>query len=239
MIRVFVPAAEPPLATLTPDEAHHLTRVLRARAGDAVIAFDGRGREWDARVATVAKDTVTIALASPRTPVPEPTLRVVLGVALLKGDQMDDVVRDATMLGVAAIQPIVSARVVVPDRARSARSLERWARIAVASAKQCGRATVPEIRAIDRFDAVLHGTEYDAVLMCAEPARGARGTLTDLARAASVLVLIGPEGGWSPDERAAAEARGATIVTLGPRTLRAETAPVVALSALWTASGWQ
>jgi 16S rRNA (uracil1498-N3)-methyltransferase len=237
MTRVFVPSAAPPRVTLSPDEAHHLTRVLRARTGDAVVAFDGRGREWDARIEAIAADAVTLELLAARTPAAEPAVRLVLGVALLKGDQMDDVVRDATMMGVAAIVPVLSDHVAVPDQARRARSHERWNRVAVASAKQCGRATVPELMPMTAFDAALAGTGCDVTVMCVEPAAAVQASVLP-PRPASALVLVGPEGGWSAPEMARGGEQGACRLTLGPRTLRAEIAPVVAISALWTAWGW-
>jgi 16S rRNA (uracil1498-N3)-methyltransferase len=237
MTRVFVPSAAPPRATLSSDEAHHLTRVLRARAGDAVVAFDGRGREWDARIEAIAADAVTLELMAARTPAAEPAVRLVLGVALLKGDQMDDVVRDATMLGAAAIMPVLSDHVAVPDQARRTRSHERWMRVAIASTKQCGRATVPELMPMTAFDAAVTSAGCDAIVMCVEPAAAA-GVRVMPTRPASALVLTGPEGGWSPREMARANEHGAHVLTLGPRTLRAEIAPVVAISALWTAWGW-
>jgi len=237
MTRVFVPSAAPPRVTLSSDEAHHLTRVLRARAGDAVVVFDGRGREWDARIEAIAADAVTLELLAARTPPAEPAVRLVLGVALLKGDQMDDVVRDATMLGVAAIVPVLSDHVAVPDQARRTRSHERWTRVAVASAKQCGRATVPGLMPMTAFDAVLTGTDCQAIVMCVEPAAAGAARFMPR-RPASALVLVGPEGGWSAREVARAGERGAHLLTLGPRTLRAEIAPVVAVSALWTAWDW-
>jgi 16S rRNA (uracil1498-N3)-methyltransferase len=237
MTRVFVPSAAPPRVTLSPDEAHHLTRVLRARAGDAVVAFDGRGREWDARIEAISSDVVTVQLLAVRTPAAEPAVRLVLGVALLKGDQMDDVVRDATMMGAAAIVPVLSDHVAVPDQARRSRSHERWTRVAVASAKQCGRATVPDLMAMTAFGAALAATDCHAVVMCVEPAAAGEERVMPR-RPASALVLVGPEGGWSAREVAQAQERGAHLLTLGPRTLRAEIAPVVAISALWTAWDW-
>ena len=154
---------------------------------------------------------------------------------------MDAVVRDATMLGVARIVPVVSSHVVVPARAwRGDVALARWHRVAVSSAKQCGRAVVPQLTAASRFDELIGAAREESRLICVEPSHGgaAMSLLGADPRPSAALALVGPEGGWSAAELAAADARGFRRLHLGPRTLRAETAPTVLLSALWTAWGW-
>jgi 16S rRNA (uracil1498-N3)-methyltransferase len=240
--RFYVPDAGNAGATvrLSADEAHHLTRVLRFGVGDVVSVFDGGGREWSARVASTTRGATIVELGAQTTPAAEPPVRVTLAIGLLKGDQMDTVVRDATMLGAAAIVPMTSAHVVVHGRARqSAAAIERWQRVAVASAKQCGRAVVPAISPVAAFDDLLGQRKTDVVLMCVEPARAA-GAATAVAGSppTDALALIGPEGGWADREIGEAVYAGARLMHLGPRTLRAETAPTVALSALWSAWGW-
>jgi 16S rRNA (uracil1498-N3)-methyltransferase len=181
-----------------------------------------------------------VELGLPISPTPEPPVRVSLAVALLKGDQMDTVVREATMLGVYEIVPVASTHVAVPAAARRApAALERWHRVAVASAKQCGRAVVPAIAPVTPFDRVIGPKDGRPVLMCVEPARAA-GPPAAVSGAAPVdaVVLVGPEGGWTDDEIAQAVYCGVKFMHLGPRTLRAETAPTVALTALWSAWGW-
>jgi len=236
--RVFAPAAAPPSVVLTREESHHLARVLRASVGDAVIVFNGKGREWGGRIATASASATVVDLVGTREPLREPGVRVVLGVALLKGDQMDAVVRDATALGVSAIQPLTTAHVALPDEARRARSIERWERVAIAAAKQCGRAVVPAIHPMAPIAAAMSASACEATVMCVEPSTGGEGSVAAVPRVGSALVLVGPEGGWSSDEVAHATAAGARMIALGPRTLRAELAPAVALSALWTVWGW-
>ena len=235
MHRVYASGATSPSVTLTPSEAHHVTRVLRLRTGDAVLVFDGRGGEWLGKIAPASHDVV-VDLVEPRTALPEPAVTVTLAMGLLKGDQMDDVMRDATMLGVAAIQPVHSAHVSLPKGARETRSLERWERVAVASAKQCGRAVVPAILPIAPFADVAQPRANEALVICVEPRR--EMTTGSVPRPARATVLVGPEGGWSSEELELAIAAGASPLVLGPRTLRAESAPTVALSALWTTWGW-
>lgn len=220
---------------MLPDaEAHHVRRVLRLSDGDALRVFDGRGREWQARLRFIGRHDVEVDLLDAVTPVPEPAVAVTLAVGLLKGDQMSSVVRDATALGVARIVPVASAHVVVPAAARQAGFIDRLTRIASSSAAQCGRAVVPQITGVTAFDDLFHDAVTPAPrFMCVEPglakdeARTRPSELVDRA-----TVIVGPEGGWSEEELARARAAGASMLSLGPRTLRAELAPTVALSVL-------
>lgn len=240
--RFYAPAADRPgsLVNLPEDEAGHLTRVLRLKAGATVRVFNGRGSEFDALVETVAKGGVRVRVGAARPAQREPRVAVTLAQALLKGDKMDEVVRDAVMMGVAAIQPIVTARSEVSlVRIERGRRHLRWERIAISAAKQCGRANVPPILEPRTFaDAVAalgHLTLPGPGLMFVEPAaaNGAQ-TLGELAGAPprETTVVIGPEGGWEAEEldRAAAVCR---LVTLGGRTLRADAMAIVALAALY------
>jgi 16S rRNA (uracil1498-N3)-methyltransferase len=240
--RFYAPGARGdgrPIA-LSSDEAHHLTHVLRLAPGADVTVFDGAGGEWRGRVASTGRRGVTIDLGDPVTPVAEPPVRVTLGMALIKGDHMDTIARDATALGVSAIVPLISAHVTVPKRAwKGEAARDRWQRVAVAAAKQSRRAVVPAIAPVTPFEEVVRYAGDAAMFICVEPARAPR-TLgeTGWRPPASALVLVGPEGGWSDAELSMAAARGARPLVLGPRTIRAELAPVVAISALWTRWGW-
>ena len=181
---------------LTGDEAHHLRHVLRLGVGAAVRVFDGRGGEWAGRVAALARDRVTVRLEHAVTPVAEPKVSVTLAMGLLSGDQMDTVVRDATMLGVARVIPVSTAQVVVPKGARGAAAVDRWRRVAIASAKQCRRAIVPEIAPVTPLSDVFAGRTAP-VVMCVEPTfAGAKDVAAVGARTPSVTLVIGPEGGW-------------------------------------------
>lgn len=243
LMRVYVPDAAPGEQSLPPTEAHHLVHVLRAPVGVAVRVFDGAGHEWDATIAAISRRAVTLSIGAEVMPVAEPRIRVTLAAALLKGDQMDAIVRDATMLGVTAIAPMTSMHVTVPDRRwQSGAALERWQRVAIASARQCGRAIVPEIRAVQPWADVLRRTAGEAVLMCVEPSTAAKGATSGAVPPAGptsvATLVVGPEGGWSASELRDAERAGVSMIALGPRTLRAESVPAIALSALWTSWGW-
>ncbi|HYN06035.1 MAG TPA: 16S rRNA (uracil(1498)-N(3))-methyltransferase [Vicinamibacterales bacterium] len=238
--RVYAPAARAyqPLVELSAEEAHHLKHVLRLRAGDEVAVFDGAGHEWAARLSTTGR-SMGAELGRPLTPVPEPPVRVILAIGLLKGDQMDAVVRDATMLGVAEIVPMSTAHVAVAGRAREGdKARLRWGRVAVASAKQCGRAVVPVVTSIASFQTVVGEVARDWTVIATEPVAETPALPAVQTRPKTALVLVGPEGGWSRAEVDLAVQHGARRMQLGPRTLRAESAPIVLLSALWAEWGW-
>lgn len=211
---------------LSETESHHITRVMRVKSGDAIIIFDGRGRSWDAEIVDAGKRATAKITAARPAPEQLPA-RVSLAIGLLKGDAMDDVVRDATALGVSEIIPMVTSHVVVPKRARNGEAIGRWQRVAVASAKQCGQVMLPLISDVSAFDDVLR-RDISTKLMCIEPALG--GSDVSAIVSDSILIVIGPEGGWSVDEIAAARAAGCHAITLGPLTLRAELAPIVAIT---------
>jgi 16S rRNA (uracil1498-N3)-methyltransferase len=227
---------------LPPDEAAHLVRVLRLGVGAPIHVFDGRGHAFDAAVEAIARGRVHVRLGGPCAAAPEPRVRVTLAQAVLKGDKMDDVVRDAVMMGAAAIQPVVTARTEFAlTSLHRGRRRERWERIAVASVKQCGRATVPPILEPLAFTGITAAlaalTLPGPGLMFVEPsAADAALTPNDLGGPPprDATVLIGPEGGWTTQEveEAAAACR---LLTLGGRTLRADAMALVALASLFTA----
>ncbi len=236
--RFYAPSLDPAAleVTLPPDEAAHLTRVLRLGAGAAVAVFDGRGVEFRAQVARVERGAVTLALGDRVTPAAEPSVRLALVQAVLKADAMDEVVRDATMMGVSRIDPVITRHVAVKESViASPRAIERWHRIAVASAKQCRRATVPVVSAPRAFDQWLIGADDEWTLMLVEPSalQGGEADMRALAsrpRPSSAALLVGPEGGWSADERSRAAAAGCVPVSLGSLTLRADAVPIAAIA---------
>jgi 16S rRNA (uracil1498-N3)-methyltransferase len=225
---------------LPEDEAEHLVRVLRLGVGDDVDVFDGRGKIWRAEIVQIGKKSATVRLLEPGIPAPELGLRLSLVVSILKGDKMDEVVRDAVMLGVADIRPVVSERseTSLAAMARGSR-IARWQRIAVASAKQCGRAVVPVIHDAAPLDWYWTEKLEASRVMCIEPAAALGDVLSvqSIPKSAAADVIIGPEGGWAVSEVAAAHDSGAILMSLGGRTLRADAVPIVALTALLTTWG--
>jgi 16S rRNA (uracil1498-N3)-methyltransferase len=236
--RFFAPRLDPGDETvdLPRHEAEHLTRVLRLAVGDTVAVFDGRGSEFIARVAAMTRRDVRVQLVSRIEPAAEPTVPLTLVQTVLKGDKMDDVVRDAVMLGAAAIQPVVTKRteITVANLIRGAR-VERWQRVALASVKQSRRAVLPEVRTPLTLETYLGDPPAALRLMLVEPAMDGGESLAALQREAvphDAAVLVGPEGGWTPEECAAARAAGVRLVTLGQRTLRADAVAIAAISVL-------
>lgn len=225
-------------ATLPADEARHLTRVMRLAAGDIVAVFDGRGREFRARVAEAARDRVRLDLLEAIVPAAEPRIAVTLVQAVLKGDRMDAVIRDATMVGVAAIEPIVTTRIAGHRAAlESGRAVDRWHRVAVSSAKQCRRATLPSIGPGRTLAGWLADDRSEMRLILVEPAAADGGersfhALENQPSPASVALLVGPEGGWTEEERQQARSAGCQAVTLGGLTLRADAIGIVAIAVL-------
>jgi 16S rRNA (uracil1498-N3)-methyltransferase len=193
-----------------------------------------------ATVAAAGRAGVDVRLDAPVTPRPEPAVAITLGVGLAKGDAMDAIVRDGTALGVREVVPLSTAHVALPSKARTSRAATpRWSRVAVAAAKQCGRAVVPVIHPIETLAALLERRASDPILICVEPRRGGIDVASDPGpRPSRALVLVGPEGGWSDEDVRQAVAAGARALDLGPRTLRADLAPAVALSVLGARWGW-
>ena len=223
--------------------AHRITKVLRMRAGDEVIFFDGSGEDVRVRLEDATDRRIGAAVVD-RGPGPrEPRLRVHLYQSITKGDRFEWLLEKATEIGVAAITPLVAARAVVKTSADSNRA-ERWRRIVVEAAEQCERSTVPSIGAPLAFDDALR-TATGIILLPYEDAGDAAASINDILNRrvddvfslAEASIFIGPEGGYEPAEIERATAAGAEIVTLGDRVLRSETAGLVAATLVMQAIG--
>jgi 16S rRNA (uracil1498-N3)-methyltransferase len=219
------------------EETHHLSRVLRLTVGARVLVCDGRGRAAAAVVQALGSDEAVLSLEEEVSAPAESPLGVTLGLALAKGEAVEQVVRQATEMGVQRLIPFVStySEKVAPDRAK--RRLARWQRQAQESLKSCQRLYLPEISPVQDFPAILQGPE-EVKFICYEEKRGG-GLLSCLSssRPAGVRLLIGPEGGFTPEEVAQAQDAGYRVVSLGPRRLRVETAALVSLAILQYAWG--
>ncbi len=221
--------------TLDADEARHLRDVLRLRAGDEAFVFDGEGREYLCVVTEPGrgKGAATLEVSAEAEPAsPESALTLTLAVALLKGEKFDLVVQKATELGVKRIVPVATLRadVRLRDESDAARRVARWQRLALEACKQSGRARVPVVDEPLSFKALLENAtreSFAARLLFAErTGRGLFESLRENRTPQSVCALVGPEGGWEEEELARALESGWSIVTLGGRTLRAETAAI-------------
>jgi 16S rRNA (uracil1498-N3)-methyltransferase len=218
-----------PHARITGDEAKHLLRVLRKKIGDHILLTDGRGNRYEAIIRSIAGEEAECEIVRREQDVNEPHVDVTLGVSLLKNPwRFDFVVEKATELGVRAIIPMVCERTV-----RTHENHDRLTKIALSALKQCGRSSVPEIHRKTTFEAVLSTSlAHDLKLIPHEKTETSHFIGTILQRhgvARSILVLIGPEGGFTDKELADASAHAFLPISLGPRRLRAETAALAAL----------
>ncbi|MBQ8341831.1 MAG: 16S rRNA (uracil(1498)-N(3))-methyltransferase [Clostridia bacterium] len=238
MPRFFVTSSqiEGDTVTIQGEDAHHLSRALRAAVGDVITVCDRSRTEYECELTAFLSDRVLAKVVSTRPSDTEPPVRVTLYQALPKGDKLDTVIQKAVECGVCRIVPFESERCVVRMKADSeARKTERRQRIATEAAKQCGRGILPEVSATVSFDDMLvQAAAADAVFFCYE----GDGTVPIgrlLAQAAPAVgselaLVIGSEGGFSVKEAQAAAAEGFLMTGLGKRILRTETAPLFALA---------
>ena len=238
MARFFLPTQQIQdcRATLIGDELNHLRRVLRLRTEDRVVLFDDAGCEHEGIIRDLSEDRAEIEILRSYHVDNESPLKITLALGLTKGEKMDWVVEKATELGVHTILPFFS-RYTVPklNETKMAQRSERWQKIAVSAAKQCGRARIPKILALTEFRDLLKTVSRDALPLlfwekeCEQRLSELKKTRTSISE---VVVTIGPEGGFSAQEAALALDQGFQSVRLGRRILRAETAAVAALTAV-------
>lgn len=228
--RFFVaPPITRELATLTGEEARHLSAVMRAAVGDEVLLFDGSGSEFTARIRAIGKRAVELEIVERRKVSRELPGELTLAVALPKGDRQKWLVEKATEIGVTRLVPLVTERgVAQPVEA----ALDRLRRTVTEASKQCGRNVLLAVEPAQEAVAYFQKSPSDARRLIADPAGNALPALEKV-EARSILAAIGPEGGFSPVELAAAQSAGWQSVSLGPRILRVETAAVAI--AAWAA----
>lgn len=212
--------------------ARHV-QVRRLQPGDALVLFDGRGGEWEAVVVGMGRRTVAVQVGARRGVDREAAISVEIAFGMPAGDRMDALIEKATELGVTTIRPLHTERSVLrlPGE-RAARRRDHWEAVAVAAAEQCGRTRVPEVCGIQTLDSWLAGLRetpepgVDRVVL--QPGAPAWTPIAPGVRA--LHALSGPEGGLSGAEQAAAQVQGFRTVSLGPRVLRADTAPLLLLA---------
>ncbi|HIY53779.1 MAG TPA: 16S rRNA (uracil(1498)-N(3))-methyltransferase [Candidatus Agathobaculum merdavium] len=226
------------LLTLHGEDAHHAGRVLRLRPGEAVTLCDGAGTDYDCVIETVEKEAVACRVQCSHPAETEPRQRFTLCMALPKGDKMDFIVQKAVELGVHEIIPYVSKNCVSrPDKTE--KKVDRWRRIALEAAKQCGRGCLPQVEAVVTVEqAVERAAQCETALFFYENERetGLHDALSG-GVGETVSLMIGPEGGFAPEEVEMAAQAGLRSVSLGTRILRCETAPIAALAAVLYAGG--
>ena len=218
--------------TIDGNEARHMGKVLRLKPGMTVGLSDGCGMQGEARIRTLTRDQVVLEVLRRFPSQREPSGELVVAQALLKDQKMDLLLRQLTELGMTRWLPFISERSVPqPDERRQASRAARWVRIAREAVKQCRRGRIPELSPVGRLDDVLREAPlFDTRILFWEGARHALPMIADSDPGGPrrILVVVGPEGGFSGEEAAAAEQAGFRLATLGPRILRAETAAVAA-----------
>lgn len=221
--------------TLPPAPSHHLVRVLRLRVGDPLVLFNGNGRDFPGTILRAAEAGVEVRIGAPTEVEPPPPLEIHLGIGISKGERMDLVVQKAVELGVASISPLFTERSLVRlEGERMARRLQHWQGVLVAACEQCGRRRLPTLATGSLLGQWLSQPHPFPLLLHHEGAQGLPALGTP---GGGLTLLVGPEGGLDPRERAQAQRAGFTLVRLGPRILRTETAPLAALAAIQTLWG--
>ncbi len=237
MSRFYVPkeAIEGNMIRLSGPEAHHILDVMRLKKGDSVAAFDGSGREYAGIIKETRPKDLTIEVTSTREAAACEKVAVTLAQAIPKKDKMDYIVEKATELGVHAIAPVETMRTIVRLKGDKAKErVERWQRIAREAAKQCGRTTVPAVEKIKDYDSFLKDAKgYDLSLMAclSEGTIDIKEALRKR-RAKNVLLCVGPEGDFTPDEIVSARSCGMEMISLGPMVLKSDTAGLAALAVI-------
>lgn len=249
--------------TLSTDETHHLTHVLRLTPGSPAFVFDGRGREYKCTFRGITDNRARLDIDEALSNIVESPLQLTLAQALAKGDKFDLIIQKATELGVSRIVPLMTRYADVKlEEQMVTRRLERWRRISLEALKQCGRRRLVEITTpctlLESLDLAAPANVAQAAGLGIEssetPARkpadcatfllfSERGgvaiteALENIPNPTSIVALVGPEGGWSDDELELLDRHGSKPVSLGPRVLRTETAAVVAITLIQHLTG--
>jgi 16S rRNA (uracil1498-N3)-methyltransferase len=221
--------------TLRDEEAGHALRSLRLKPGDEITLLDGQGRVTTARLLKSSSKKLDVQILSSSMEPPPSGPAIWLGAAVVRGPRFDFVIEKATELGVAGFIPILTRHSVVRTTEDSAGRTGRWKRIAIAAMKQSLRVHLPEIRPPTDLEAAIRDPMFDQVWV-AEPGP-VLGPVPTPDPGKALLLLVGPEGGWHPSEAEILKTRGASLITLGDKRLRSETAAMTLLVAARCADG--
>lgn len=239
MPRFFVENVESDTVEINGEDARHIALSLRMKNGEHLVLCDGNGREADAVITEAFPESVVLNIVERRNSSAEPETEVVLYQALPKFDKLEYIVQKSVELGVSKIVPFLSSRCISrPDEKTMKKKLERLRKISDEAAKQSGRGKLPEIGELLSFkNAVLEMSKAETPILFFEHANYPLSEVMQNRAVGKITVMVGSEGGFSDDEAAFAVEHGVLSVSLGPRILRCETAPVAALSAIMYACG--
>lgn len=221
--------------TLDEKASHYIGNVLRQKAGNSLILFNGNGHQYQAIIEKVDKKQITAQVHNAESPVTESPLHIHLGIAMSKGDRMDWVLQKSTELGVSAVTPLITERTELKLKGeRLDKKLSHWRQILISACEQCERNILPVLHppvACREWSATINADNKFVLHHRSDSVLDPRATVH------SVAVLIGPEGGLTEIEIADAEQRGFKPLTLGPRVLRTETAPLATIAVLQSVWG--
>lgn len=235
MSRFYVPeeAVKGSSIRISGKEAHHILDVMRLKVSDEVVVFDGTGKEYTGIVKEAGYKSLSIEIVRTRKTSSDEGYSVTLIQAIPKKEKMDYIAQKATELGIDIIIPVTTER-TIPDwnESKKVNTVERWRKISLEAAKQCGRTVLPEIRPILTIEeAIKNSGGYGLKLIAALDDKAIK--LKDALKAytgGSIVIAIGPEGDFTPAEIKTAEDNGFKIVNLGPRVLKSDTAGLAALA---------
>lgn len=235
LLRLFLPPDRFQGETILIDgtEHRHLATVLRMRAGQELVALDGCGNAFRAALVTVERASSIARVLEPVPVAAEPPVRLTVAQALGKGTKLEHVIRQGTEAGASAFMAVAADHSVKEIGAEAAAErTERWLTVAKSAAEQSGRGRIPTVQGPCALDRALDTSQPDSGLLLLHPEAptSLARYLDKTPRASMMLVAVGPEGGWSAREQRIAADAGATPISLGPRTLRTETAALVAVS---------
>lgn len=219
---------------LDPRNTHYLKNVLRVRAEQALVLFDGEGREFEAKVKTVGRRDIEIEIGDliSRGQSPESELTIQLGIGISKGERMDWVMQKATEMGVANIYPLFTERCDVKlDASRMEKKLNHWKSVLVSATEQSNRICIPGLNSPTSFKKFAE-VPADLKLLFDPDGIALAHVARQIPAPQSVAIAIGPEGGFCKEELTVAEQSGFRVCAMGPRILRTETAPVAALAVI-------
>lgn len=214
-------------------DANHIARSLRMRVGEALTVSDSKGTDFNCVISGINPDRIELQVKEIKPSESEPDISVTLCTCLLKGDKFESVIRHSVELGVTEILPLLSTNCVSRPDAKSLKSKgERWQKIANEAAGQCGRGRLPAVlNTIELTDFAKTIADYDLVLFFYEVGGEPLGeTMWENDTAKKIAIITGPEGGFTAKEAELLSNRGAKTISLGKRILRAETAPLAALT---------
>lgn len=240
MHRFFIPELYAEQMTITGVDAKHISKVLRMQTGDKLQIVSDDGVTALAEIAGFGEGSVTVRCIEKLAESHEPSVQITLAQGLAKGEKMDFIIQKAVELGATSIVPVAMEHSVVRlEGDKAAKKVERWEKIAEAAAKQSKRDIIPVVQPVQSVSEMLANNQCAAKIIAyeCEDRLGLKSALQRAGRLSDLLLIIGPEGGISESELEAARKAGAVPVSLGRRILRAETAALVAMSAIFYETG--